>query len=317
MLLDLLSKATKQPVALKEGMQQEVTKLREELEHRNVELNRLRENQKHIEAELRREKKRGQMYLHVAGVIILIIDDKEKVSLINNMGCELLGYSENEIIEKNWFDGFIPEKVRTEAKAFFSRLMDGQIDKVESHENPVLTKSGHERSMAWRCAVLKDDSGASIGMLCSGEDITVLQSAELACKRAEAALRDNEERFRLMVESLGDYEFVIMDSSGYVTSWAAAERMNGYRENEIVGQHFSCFYPAEDFQAGRPMKILNVAETEGRFEEDGWRIRKNGARKWANNVITAQRDESGKLRGFSSITRYMGERARERKLRFD
>ncbi len=105
--------------------------------------------------------------------------------------------------------------------------------------------------------------------------------------------------------------------SGYVVSWTAAERVKGYHEDEIVGQHFSCFYPVEDFQAGRPMKILSVAETEGRLEEDGWRIRKSGSRDWANVVITALRDEAGKLSGFSSITRYISERKWGKKLQFN
>ena len=275
------------------------------------------DGQKRVENNLSQERKRGQMYLDVAGDMLLLIDSTEKVGLVNKRGCELLGYAENEIIGKNWFDSFIPERVRVDTKAFFSNLMASHSDQIESYENPILTKSGQEKTIAWRATNLKGDSGTTIGMLCSGEDTTALRSAEEAGKHAEAALRENKERFRIMAESLGDFEFFIMDPTGYVVSWTAAERVKGYREDEIVGQHFSTFYPVEDFQAGRPMKILSVAEAEGRFEEDGWRIRKSGSRNWANVVITALRDEAGKLSGFSSITRYIGERKWGKKLQFN
>ena len=101
----------------------------------------------------------------------------------------------------------------------------------------------------------------------------------------------------------------MLDPTGRIASWnAGAERIKGYRADEIIGQHFSRFYSADDVQAGKPDQELRVAAAEGRCEDEGWRVRKDGSRFWANVVITAQRDEGGNLRGFSKITRDITER---------
>ncbi|PYX93092.1 MAG: PAS domain-containing sensor histidine kinase, partial [Acidobacteria bacterium] len=127
--------------------------------------------------------------------------------------------------------------------------------------------------------------------------------------RGEEALRRSEERFRLMVENVQDYAILMLDPQGYVISWnTGAERIKGYRADEIVGQHFSRFYPAEDIVRGKPEYELAVAAEQGHFEDEGWRVRKDGSRLWANVMITALRDESGKLRGFGKVTRDMTER---------
>ena len=122
-------------------------------------------------------------------------------------------------------------------------------------------------------------------------------------KRTEK-LRESEERFRLMVESVKDYAIFMLGTNGGIVSWnLGSERISGYRQNEIVGKHFSVFYPREDVQAGKPERGLKIAAAEGRFEGEGWRIRKNGSRFWANVVITPVRDEQGNLRGFAKVTR--------------
>jgi PAS domain S-box-containing protein len=103
----------------------------------------------------------------------------------------------------------------------------------------------------------------------------------------------------------------MLDPQGHVVSWnAGAERIKGYRAEEILGQHFSRFYPAEDLEQGKPEYELKVATEKGRFEDEGWRVRKDGSQFWANVVITALRDETGQLRGFGKVTRDMTERKR-------
>src|SRR6478735_1829834 len=106
--------------------------------------------------------------------------------------------------------------------------------------------------------------------------------------RAEAHPRVPEERFRLLVESIGDYAIFMLDASGIVATWnLGAERIKGYRADEIIGQHFSRFYLEDDVRAGVCERELELAAQEGRFEAEGWRARKDGSRFWANVVITA------------------------------
>ena len=128
-----------------------------------------------MEEALRQERDKAQKYLDVAGVILVAIDANQKVNLINKQGCEILGCPEEEIVGKNWFDNFVPERVRDETVAIFDRLMAGEIDGVEYFENPVLTKSGGETLIAWHNTVLTDERGDITGVLASGQDITVRQ----------------------------------------------------------------------------------------------------------------------------------------------
>ncbi|MFJ7948552.1 PAS domain-containing sensor histidine kinase [Streptomyces sp. NPDC096354] len=119
----------------------------------------------------------------------------------------------------------------------------------------------------------------------------------------------SEAAFTLLVQGVLDYGIFMLDPQGYVISWnAGAERIKGYSADEIVGRHFSTFYPTEDKSAGKPQWELETAVAEGRLEDEGWRIRKDGSRFWANVVITALWDDKGVLRGFGKVTRDMSER---------
>jgi PAS domain S-box-containing protein len=127
--------------------------------------------------------------------------------------------------------------------------------------------------------------------------------------KSSATVLGSEDSFRLLVESLKDYAIVMLDPGGNVASWnAGAERFKGYRAEEIIGQHFSCFYPTEAVQRGLPEQELNAAAKDGRFEDEGWRVRKDGKKFWANVIISALREKDGTLRGFSKVTRDLTER---------
>jgi PAS domain S-box-containing protein len=128
-------------------------------------------------------------------------------------------------------------------------------------------------------------------------------------RQAESALHRSEERFRLAVSDVTTYAILTLDPQGHVASWnAGAERIKGYRADEIIGKHFSCFYSQEDVAAGKPEMELKVATRVGRIEDEGWRVRKDGSRFWANVVFTAMRNAEGNLIGFSKVTRDLTER---------
>jgi PAS domain S-box-containing protein len=130
-------------------------------------------------------------------------------------------------------------------------------------------------------------------------------------KHSEQALREAEERLRLLVESVKDYAIFVLDLDGCVASWnAGAQRLNGYEPQEILGQHFSRFYLPEEVTNGKPQLELRTVIESGRYEEEGWRVRKDGSRFWANVVISAVREPSGKLRGFAKVVRDVSERKR-------
>ena len=123
------------------------------------------------------------------------------------------------------------------------------------------------------------------------------------------ALPFGEYRFRLLVEAVRDYAIFMLDPEGRILTWnAGAERIKGYRPEEVIGKHFSIFYPQGDVRSGKPEMELELARREGRCEDEGWRVRKDGSQFWADVVITALRDEDGRLYGFGKVTRDLTER---------
>ena len=146
------------------------------------------------------------------------------------------------------------------------------------------------------------------------------QRAEASAQEAQShqeSLGRSEERFRLLVDGVEDYAIFMLDPQGHIMSWnSGAERMKGYRAEEIIGKHFSIFYTERDLERGHPETELRIATSEGAYEEEGIRIRKDGSRIWASVLITALRDEEGNLRGFSKVVRDITERKEvEQKLR--
>ena len=128
-----------------------------------------------------------------------------------------------------------------------------------------------------------------------------------------AGLNPTDELFRLLVSSVTDYAIFLLDVTGRVVSWnAGAERIKGYSAPEILGAHFSLFYPEAERSAGAPAAALQRAAREGRHQHEGWRVRKDGTRFWAEVVITPLRGPGGELRGFAKVTRDMTARQRER-----
>ena len=128
-------------------------------------------------------------------------------------------------------------------------------------------------------------------------------------QRGAVDLAQNRDLYRLLVEQVRDYAIFALDATGHIVTWnPGAQRFKGYTAEDIIGRHFSTFYPEADVRAGKPEMELVIARAEGKFEEEGWRIRKDGTRFWANVVITALRDENGEVIGFGKVTRDLTER---------
>ena len=133
--------------------------------------------------------------------------------------------------------------------------------------------------------------------------------ALLELRRANEALRESNEKFRIMVDGVTDYAIITLDAQGLVSGWnSGAERLKGWRDDEIIGRHFSAFYPPVDIAAGKPERELLIAERDGRVEDEGWRLRKDGSRFFANVVIMPMRDQTGKLVGFVKVVRDITDR---------
>ncbi len=233
----------------------------------------------------------GFRLLFTANPLPMWLYDLESLAFVevNAAAVARYGYSRAEFLSMRITDIRPPEdgprlRGRRERR---HRLKDGRLIDVRV--------TSHALEFAERHAVLV-----------VAEDITERKLAEAA--RAH----DSEERFRLLAASVTDYGIFILDPEGRVVSWnAGAERIKGYRADEIIGQHFSRFYTEEDVRAGKPARGLAAARTAGRFEDEGWRVRKDGSRFWASVEITAVRDVDGRLHGFSKVTRDSTERKRK------
>ena len=162
-----------------------------------------------------------------------------------------------------------------------------------------------DRRVVSTVAVVRDSERSPLYLFLQAQDVSDQRAAE-------EELRRSEEQFRLLVEGVGDYAIFMLDATGHIISWnLGAERAKGYVADEVLGRHFSIFYPPEAIAKEHPQWELRVAEAEGRYEEEGWRVRKDGSMFWANVIITALRDRNtGRLIGFAKVTRDVTERRR-------
>jgi PAS domain S-box-containing protein len=231
---------------------------------------------------------------------IFMLDPEGKITTWNAGAERAKGYKSSEIIGQH-FSRFYPEEdIRSGKPARFlaAAAKEGRAE----DEGWRVRKGGSKFWASVTLTSIRDSAGTLMGFGKVTRDLTERRNAELA-------LRHSEERSRLFIEAVKDYAIFMLDPHGYVNTWnAGAEKINGYKAWEIIGQHFSRFYPEDALKIGKPNQELEIATREGRFEEEGWRIRKDGSRFWASVVITPVHDGAGRLIGFSKVTRDVTER---------
>ncbi len=232
--------------------------------------------------------------------VIFMLDPEGRIATWNANAERTKGYTAEEIIGQHICRFYTPEDVRNGKPQRLLRQAEEQ-GRVED-EGWRVRKDG---ALFWASVVIsavRDESGTLRGFSKVTRDLTER-------RQVQEQLRLSEQRFRLLVESVKDYAIFMLDPRGYVMTWnAGAERIKGYRAEEIIGQRFTRFYPEEEVLAGKCERELVEALREGRFEEEGWRIRKDGSRFWANVIISAVHDSAGRHVGFAKVTRDLSER---------
>ena len=218
------------------------------------------------------------------------------------------GYTAEEIVGKH-FSIFYPQERIAEGYPEYELREAARVGRFED-EGWRLRKDGTRFWANVVITALRDSSGDLIGYAKVTRDLSER-------REAEEALRLSEERFRLLVQGVKDYAIFLLDPEGHIATWnTGAQRIKGYTSEEIIGKHFSIFYPPERVAERFPQYELKVATEVGQYEDEGWRVRKDGSRFWANVLITALRNKRGELVGFGKVTRDLTERrmAEERSL---
>lgn len=232
---------------------------------------------------------------------VLILGAEGRILFVNSAAIRLLGYSRGELIGQH-IEMFVPEALREGHPRFLAPADNEQPQPLEVHELEARRKDGSRVPIEIRMG----SSGAA-----QGASRTVLMRDIGWRKQADQALRQSEARFRMLVEEVTDYAIFMLDTEGRITSWnKGAERMRGYQPEEVMGRPLSIFFLPEDVEAGRPAEELQIATAQGRVETEGWRLRQDGSRFWSSVVLTALRDEAGRLLGFVKIARDITERKR-------
>src|SRR4051795_1076620 len=255
------------------------------------------------EAELRKSENRFRLLVEaVEDYAIFMLSPEGNIVSWNAGAQRIKGYTADEIIGQH-FRVFYPPEL--------------QQARHPEHELKLAVRDGHYEETGWRIrkdgtrfwanvliTAVYDSEGTHVGFAKVTRDIT-------ARRDAEEQLRESEERFRRLLESVHDYAIYMLDTEGRIASWnVGAEQSKGYAAEEILGQHFRVFYPPERQAEQHPEHELEIAKREGHYEEEGWRVRKDGSRFWANVVITTVFDSDGNHVGFAKVTRDITERRR-------
>lgn len=243
-----------------------------------------------------------QLVQTIADYAIVFLDLHGQVMSWDAGAHQLHGYDAEEVLGQN-FAAFYPAELNEKRLAEQHLAYALETGKCED-EGWRIRKDGTRFWAHVMMSPVRDDEGGTIGFSLITRDFTERH-------KEEEQLRSSEERFRLLVEQVQDYAIFMIDPGGYVVSWnLGAQKNKGYAAHEIIGKHFSVFYPVDVQASGWPDEELRLARRDGRFEDEGWRVRKDGTRFWASVVITALNDAAGLHRGFAKVTRDLTQRRR-------
>jgi PAS domain S-box-containing protein len=244
----------------------------------------------------------AQLVREARDYAIFVLDPEGRIASWNAGAERIKGYAAADIIGQH-FSVFYPDEARRQG--------------IPDQELRIAAAQGRFEDEGWRIGKdgarfwanvtitpLRDDKGVLRGFAKITRDLTER-------RRQEEELRRTEERFRLLVDGVKDYAIFMLDPAGRVVSWnAGAERINGYKSQEIIGKHFSVFYPREALDKKWPEQELAMAREQGRFEDEGVRVRKDGSAFWANVTVTPLYDRNGELFGYAKVTRDLTDRKR-------
>jgi PAS domain S-box-containing protein len=231
---------------------------------------------------------------------VFLLDPTGIIRSWNRGAARIMGYTEDEAVGKHFSLFYGPEDLASEKpkRELETATNEGRVE----DEGWRIRKDGKHFWANTVITVLRDAKGESTGFAKVTRDMT-------ARRHAEEELRQSTEVFQLLVSAVRDYAIFMLDPNGNIATWnKGAERIKGYKPDEIIGSHFSRFYTEEDKAIHKPERELEIARAEGSVEDEGWRVRKDGTRFWANVVITAVFDRRGELRGFAKVTRDISDR---------
>lgn len=255
---------------------------------------------KQAEDELRREKEKAQKYLDVSEVMLVAINENEEITTINKKGCRLLGYDENEIIGKNWFDNFIPVSAREETRAVFRKLLTGEFGVLEFHENAILNKAGEEKLVAWHNSLLKDDVGRIVGTLSSGVDITEQ-------KKSEQILRESEEKLKAIMDNTPDAVLAYDEEGEIIILNKAARRLFCDKASNELKNVWETIPPETRNKFAE--KLKSVRQGNNLLDYEMEKVLHNGERITVSVALSYMQSDVGM---FFETIRDVGERAEMR-----
>jgi PAS domain S-box-containing protein len=249
------------------------------------------------EEALRRSEARKAAVLETALDAIVSIDQGGKIIEWNPAAERIFGYSRELALGRDMIELVFPGSQHESQRKGLARFLQSGRGRMLGHRTEVMAMRANGAEFPVELTITRIPGDGPPVFTSFIRDITER-------RRTEEALRKSEERFRLLVEGVEDYAIYMLDTHGRITTWnAGSQRIMGYRAQEIIGRRFHRFYTSDDVERKKPDQALTVATAEGRFQDERWQVRKDGTQYWASFVITALRDENGKLTGFSTIAR--------------